>query len=445
MNDFTLTSSSQHLHQYQKKIYQSYFIWMLLTLMLVPLSTSISSIFYIVLCFASLYHITVQKKWHLLLSHPFTRYFWSGAALVLVGILYSTSSWSVTLTTAQKYIWLLATPLFLISINGNHSLKNKYLCYCLYLIVIATTLIFSFYRIYTLTDYFAPGSNLQLNIIFKDHIIQSLMFVVGLHLCLYHLIHEKNLFKKVSYAVFAITLLANLLFINDGRIGYILVIVTGIYFIFYQLELKKALILAFLSILAMSAVITLSPIMKHRINTFINAVNHYQIHPQRYSSFSARANNWKVGYALFKEHPLFGHGTGGIYQAQKTYYLRHKIDFKDMLSNPSAFFQKSKANCATSKNTNHLCGDKLLDSSFLNFALQYGVLGIAFCFYFLVGLWRLSNTLSPLDRYIARVILLSYMIGLWINPWLSSSAPTHLVSLLFAFIYAKPKVSSDAT
>lgn len=444
MNDITLPLTPQHCYQSQNKLYQSYFIWMLLTLIMVPVSTSISSIFYVILCLTSLYHITVQDKWRALLSHPFTRYFWSGALLVLIGIFNSTSSWGIALSTAQKYLWLLTTPLLLISIDGNHVLKQKNLSYFLYLTIIVATLVLSFYRIYTLPDYFSPNSNLQLNTIFKDHIIQSLMFIIGLHFCLYQLCREKNRPRQVSYAGLTIALVINLLFINDGRIGYLLLLFTGIYFIFSHLPLKKAVALTVLSVLGLSFTMMFSPILKHRVNNVIEYYQWYQKDPTRYSSLSVRMNNWKIGYALFKEHPLLGHGTGGIYQSQKNYYIKNKIKFEDMLSNSASFFHKRQVNCGKADKSTHLCGDKLLDSSYLNFALQYGVLGIAFCIYFLVGLWRYSHQLSPLDRYMAKIILLCFIIGIWLNPWLSSSAPTHLVSLLFAFIYAKPKRSDEA-
>lgn len=417
-------------------LHQFYVFWMFATLMLIPISTSISTIFYFILCLSACYQITRQQRWSQLLSHPITPVFWSGAVLILLGIFYSSSSWAITLSTAQKYLWLLMTPLLLISINGDLSLKKKQMSYSLYLMMITFTLLLSFYRIYTLPNYFSANSNLQLNIIFKDHIIQSLMFVFALYLCLYRLFIEK-ISSKILLTILSITLTINLLFINDGRIGYLLLMLGGIYFIYSQLELKKAILLSIISIIALSIVMTVSPILQRRVSDLLEHVKHYQQDPMWYSSVSARVNNWKIGFNLFKQAPVFGHGTGGIYQSYKQYIIEHKLPYDDILSGSvSSFSRKHRRTCDTS--INKLCPDKLLDSSYLNFALQYGLLGIAFCLYLLMGLWRLSKTLHPLDRYMARIILLCYIVGLWLNPWLSSSAPTHLVSVLFAFIYAKP-------
>lgn len=402
LEQYNRSDQLKHLHAYLT----------VLTLLLIPLSTSLSTIAYFLLSLSAVYQITVQNRWASLLKHPFTRIFWPGALLVLIGCLYSSSSLTLSLIVAKKYFWFLVTPILLISLDSNLTQKASERLYTIYLSVISITLIIALYRVFLLTDYLAAvDDKIFMNNVFKDHIIQSLLFSIGFAISLYRLLSPQSTNKKIAYGILCILITFNVLFINAARTGYILIPLITVYTMMFRY--RKAFIPSLLSLLILIPLFCFSPIINKRWETLTQTYSSYQESKHTRNPLSSRLTNWKIAFALFKQKPLAGYGTGGIGPARKSYINTHGLHFLRM--------------------------DKLFDSSYLNFTVQYGILGIIFCLYFLSSLWSLSSRLNNFDKYLARIILLALLLILWINPWLSSSTPSHLISVLFALLYSSKK------
>lgn len=400
-----------------QKLYPYYFSWTILTLLVTPLSTSLSTICYGILAISALYQINAQHRWHLLFTHPLTRFFWIGACLVIVGVCYSTSPLNLSLITAKKYLWFFITPLLIVSMDNHHTQKEMRKIYSLYLCVIGVGVFLSYYR------FFYHVGNPDL--VFKDHIIQSLLLSLALAISVHRFFNTSN---KVVYASFSVILMINILFINDGRTGYILLPLIIIYAIWTQYPNKKVWLPILASLFILLPTFFFSPAIQKRWDDIVHSAKSFQTQTEHQSSLGVRLHNWQIGFQLFRERPLLGHGTGGIQKSFEAYLSKHPSP-----TVTHVYYKKHKKIEIKSK---IITPDKLLDSSYLNFMVQYGVLGIGFCFYFFIGLWRASKRCMPFDKYLARMILLSFMAIIWINPWFSSSAPTHLVSVLFALLYS---------
>lgn len=392
----------------QDRVKQLHYQCLLITLMLTPLSTSLSNIAYFILSLSAIYQISTQHLWLKLLQHPITRVFWSGALLVVLGMLYASADISIRLLVAKKYLWLFITPLLLLSYDKSLRREQLEQPYSIYLMVITLMVLTAYARIFIFSDSSTPFyDKLHLNNVFKDHIVQSLLFSIGYAIGLYRLVHTKDIYQRLCYAVICLLIIANLLLTNEGRTGYLLILL----FTFYTVtsQFKRAVLPCLLSLLILIPLFYFSPTINQRWHALIDNFYTYQSAEQVRTPLSSRVLNWEIGLNLFKEKPLIGYGTGGIFPAKAAYLDKHHIDF--------------------------LHRDKLFDSSYLNFLVQYGVLGIAFCLYFLIALWRSSIQLTPFSQFLARTLLLSLMSILWINPWLSSTTPSHLFSLLFALLY----------
>ena len=161
--------------------------------------------------------------------------------------------------------------------------------------------------------------------------------------------------------------------------------------------------------------LSFSPVVQNRLQSEYAALKSYQAGGNQFTSIGVRLNAWRLGYHFILQRPLFGYGTGGVFQAYSEYLAKNP--------NPDIY------------------ADKLIDIGYLNVSIQYGLIGLAMLVYFLYQLCKASLRRSPFEQFLVQFIVFVIIVMLTINPWLTSSAPTHLFSLLFALCFASDKAS----
>lgn len=418
----TATATQQHpflklLSRSEGALYQLHYYWFMLTLCVTPLSTSVSAFCYGILVVGSVYQMTAQGKWGAVFNEPLVKVFVPGIVLVSLGLLWSLSPLATSLLVWKKYVWLAATPLVMMSLSGNHQQRDIDKLLSAYLCVAGLTLVLSFY--YGASRLSVAGA------VFKDHIIQSFIFAIALSICLYRA-HDNGLAKRVGYLILAALFAISMLFLSDGRSGYILCPLAFLFAFAYLYPLKRFLLLAIAVAVVFYAAFSVSPAMQNRWADIHHSLTIFQTKEDRLTSLGFRLRQWQIAGELQAQYQrrAIGLGTGGIHAPYQRYTAAH-------------FLKYPKGQRLIEK------GNLLFDGSYVNFWLQYGPAGVLFIGFWLVALWRLSSPLPDVNCYLARFLLLSLGVLLTINPWMSSSTPSHLLSLFFILCFAKPQITQQ--
>jgi O-antigen ligase len=141
------------------------------------------------------------------------------------------------------------------------------------------------------------------------------------------------------------------------------------------------------------------------------AVQHtqeYENHKQTAmeTSEGLRLSFWKHTIELISQHPFIGTGTGSFTKAYQQF-----AGFTPLTTNPH--------------------------SEYLLFGVQFGAAGIIFLLVWFTYLAFLTTRIDSNMKFIAQIILASYIIGCMFNSWLHDSVHSYSFVLLLGLLYAK--------
>ena len=198
-------------------------------------------------------------------------------------------------------------------------------------------------------------------IIFQNYIIQGIVLSFYSFLCLYIALKNKN---YILY-LFSILAFINVLFLNDSRAAYIIIILL-VLFSFYTMITNNKARLAFLLTIFILLCSNFSENLENRIN--VVSINKINIENEKYnSSLGARYIWTKVGMYNLSTDPILGKGIGSFYNST-IIYLKNNNKL-----NPEHFIT----------NNPH--------SEFISITTQLGILGLLS---FIVFLYYLINSSS---------------------------------------------------
>ena len=198
-------------------------------------------------------------------------------------------------------------------------------------------------------------------IIFQNYIIQGIVLSFYSFLCLYIALKNKN---YILY-LFSILAFINVLFLNDSRAAYIIIVLLAL-FSFYTMITNNKVRLVFLLTIFILLCSSFSENLVNRINVVnINKIN---IDNEKYnSSLGARYIWTKVGMYNLSTDPILGKGIGSFYNST-IIYLKNNNKL-----NPENFIT----------NNPH--------SEFISITTQLGIIGLLS---FIVFLYYLINSSS---------------------------------------------------
>ena len=164
------------------------------------------------------------------------------------------------------------------------------------------------------------------------HVTYSIFLAFTSLILLNRIFSKKTSFKeKILYGVFFTTVTTNL-FINAGRTGQIVFVISLIvlYFIHYKFTIKKLIIVFFIISSMIIGFYNISPNFKNRL---INAQNDIKamIKGDYRQSIGGRVAMLKTSFLLVKEKPMFGYGVGGQGRGVKKLVKDKKIKFPKIL------------------------------------------------------------------------------------------------------------------
>ncbi len=319
---------------------------------------------------------------------------------LLLGGLYGNATWSEVHHYWRKYASLLAI-LFLIPLFQNQRSRE----YALngFMLAMALTL---FLSCVIATGWFADHGWFQGSMdnafVFKLHITQNVFmafFAYALALKAKYAVQKK---WRLAFGAAALLAAFNVLFMVQGRTGYVALTVLLTYFCFRWLRWKGLALAVLAGISVVCAGYFLSATLSERVDLVFQETSAWKPGHGAISSSGLRMDYWTNSLHIIHDHPLLGVGTGGF---EKAY--AGKIQGTNM---------------APSNNPHN---------QFLLITVQLGVVGLGLLLLLFFQQWRTATGLPTLfEQDMARGMLLTIMSGSLLNSLLLD----HAEGLFFAWM-----------
>lgn len=350
---------------------------------------------------------------HIATSHPIARTAISLFFVIFLAMFYGATPLKDAAVTLVKYLDLMFIPVFIFLIS-NETVQRR--ARYAFLLAMAVTLLLSYLVGLGVLPVMAWMNVLTIvtnPAIFHSHITQNNMMAFAVFLALIEWREANTKTQMLGWGLFVILGIINIVFMVQGRTGYLILLVLVGWFGWTTLERvirrrdlnlgwqKKWL---FLFVLFLGAVGTyhISSRLHDRAALVISEYQAWMQNNSGNTSIALRLDFYSNAFGIVKDNPLLGVGTGGFAAA----YAQQVQDRDDLLTrNPH--------------------------NEYLNIAVQAGSVGLVFLLLLFYTLWRYAPLLpTPLEQDAARGLVLAYLVNCMIN----SALMDHADGLFFAFM-----------
>ena len=371
--------------------------------LLLPISTTPTCILFPLATILSLFSGSWQVKRHVISKSPMAIFLIAWTLLYIIGSLYSDAPHQdIFRQLSRSGILLCATILigFFSETQWQQYILNSFLVAMLF------TLILSYVKYYY-HPAFLFHTHFDKSSVFKDHIIQNFLMVITAFIFIYRFL-KKFRFRWI-YGFFALAAIFNAIFISQGRSGYFIFAALLLYMTTLHFGWRGFLGALILTILLAGLAYHFSEEFRYRILAIADNIEHYK-HGDAKTSIGIRLQSMENAYLLYKKKPWIGYGTGSFRTAYAT------LPFP--LIETTGIMQISY-------------------NSYLNTAVELGIVGFTCLLLNFATQWRYSFFLSDEYRYLIQILLISMIVGCFANPWLSDTTELHLYALFLAISFSK--------
>jgi O-antigen ligase len=349
-------------------------------------------------------------------AHPVARAALLLFALLSVAMFYGEASIKVAFATLAKYVDLLFIPVFIFLLaNVTAQRRARYA----FLAAMGVTLVLSClvgWKLLPVMSWMSAANDPGSAIIFHSRITQNNMMAFAAFLALLESRDAATTSKRIAWGLFALLGVANVLFMVQGRTGYLILLSLLVWFVWssvgrHQRQLgrswgwKQAIIIALVFSAASLLAYNASQRLHERVSQMIAEYQQWVPNQAREtSSTGQRLDYYANTLQIVEQHALVGVGTGGFAEA---------------------FRQQVQGTGVVLTNNPH--------NEFLFIAVQTGMPGLALLLYLLYTQWRCAPRLpSALEQDAARGLVLAYLVNCMFN----SALHDHADGLFFAFMTA---------
>ena len=322
----------------------------------------------------------------------------------LLAALYSTAPWQDILWALKRSIKLLFLPFLFVCFVSPRTRKAAMIAYLVGMmaVLVAGVLKHHFHFSWGRSAYSSAA-------VFKDHIQNSALMAFGAFLAACMAPHFPKV-KSLFYFI-AICMGCFVLFLGNGRSGYVLLTVLALFWGFRTAGLKGAVLtLCALTVLFGVAYLGGSGFQK-RVHEVGTDVAQYQ-QGDAYTSSGQRIGFNLNSLKLIQSHPIFGSGTGSF---------------------AAEYRQRYGSQGALATNNPH--------NQYTLYAVQYGVIGVLWFVLILVAGFLSSFKLPTLEAGILQGIMLMMAVGSLFNSWLSDTTEATMFVFFTAMALASRRGS----
>jgi len=379
----------------------------------VPISTALDNLLLAVVLLGALFNI--RAVWRIATQHPVARAAWLLFAVLLLAVFYGSTPLGKATFILSKYADLFFVPAFMLVLQSE-AIRRK--AQYAFIAAMGLTLLLSFMvglevlpvqhwmdRLATRQD---PG-------IFHSRITQSNMMAFVVFLALLNLRDASSRGARMAWGLFALLGSVNVLFMVQGRTGYMILLVLLGWFAWatlarHQRKHGKAwdwrqgavVVLVLLGLMAMAY--QASTRLHDRVSLVVAEYQAWQPNNGKYTSTGQRLDIYYNTLQIMRQHPVLGVGTGGL---------------------SASFAQQTQGKDVMQTNNAH--------NEYLMITVQTGMIGLVMLLYLFYTQWRFAPLLdTPFEQDAAQGLVLAYMV----NSLFNSPLLDHADGLFFAFMTA---------
>jgi len=379
----------------------------------VPISVALDNLLLAVLLLGALFNL--RAVWRIVVLHPVARAASLLFAVLLLAIFYGATPLREAAGALAKYMDLAFIPLFMLLLSSEPIRRKAQYAF---LAAMGLTLLLSFLVGFDLLPVQHWMNRLATSgdpAIFHSRITQSNMMAFAVFLALLNLRDAASQGARIAWGLFALPGAINVLFMVQGRTGYMILLVLLCWFACSTLarHMRRrgrawswrqgaALALALTGLAA--AAYQVSPRLHDRVGLVVSEFHAWQPDHGKDTSTGQRLDFYYNTLQIMRQHPVFGVGTGGF---------------------PAAFAQQTQGKDVIQTRNPH--------NEYLMIAVQTGVIGLALLLYLFYTQWRYAALLdTPFGQDAARGLVLAYLA----NSLFNSPLLDHADGLFFAFMTA---------
>jgi O-antigen ligase len=379
----------------------------------VPISVALDNVLLALILLGALFSLGSISR--IAVSHPVAR-----AALLLfsslvVAMFYGETPLKEAFSLLGKYYDFLFVPVFIYLLSGD--LVRRRARYA-FIAAMGVTLLLSYLvglKVLPVMSWMTVIAEPGNPVIFHSHITQNNMMAFAVFLALLEWRDAATAARRYAWGAFALLGAVNVLFMVQGRTGYLILLVLLGWFAWASLarHMQKRgrnwgwrqglLVLLAIATVAFTAYQTSSR-LHERVDQVQTDYRTWVEEGGRLTSTGQRLDFYSNSLQIVREHPLLGVGTGGFPAA-----FARQIQGKDVME---------------TKNPHN---------EYLMIAVQTGLIGFALLLYLFYTLWRYAPALqTSFEQDAARGLVLAYMT----NGMLNSALRDHADGLFFALMAA---------
>lgn len=379
----------------------------------VPISVALDNLLLAILLLGFLFN--ARSVWSIATHHPAARAAWLLFGMLAIGMSYGATPLREAAGILGKYIDLAFIPLLMLLFADDTARRRAQYAF---LAAMALTLLLS----YLVGLGWLPGqkwmwfaSGPENPAIFHSHITHNNMMAFAAFLAMLRSRDAASAAARAGWAVFALLATVNVLFMVQGRTGYLVMMALLAWFAWSSLAQfmrQRGIVLGWRHALALflalgllaAAAYQLSSRLHDRAMLVATEYSAWQPNQGKDTSTGQRLDFYYNTLQIVQQHPLLGVGTGGFPAA-----------FAEQVSGTEALRTKHPHN------------------EYLMVAAQTGIAGLALLLYLFHTLWRVAPRLpGRFERDALRGLVLAYMV----NAMFNCALLDHSDGLFFAFMAA---------
>jgi hypothetical protein len=321
--------------------------------------------------------------------------------LLLLGALYGERDPGDAALTLRKYVDLLWIPILLwvfrdsaMRVKALHALA----------ISIALVLLASFLIMADLVPEIRSDPTMGVGAsVIKTRQTHGLLMAFGAYVFMLLSLDAASRRMRILWAVLAALAVANGTLVVPGATGYVVLATLALYLGHVWKGWRGIAAAAGAVAVAVTVLMTVPGPFQKRVALIQTEIERWRPGVwDESSSIGTRLELYRVSVARIRDRPVLGHGTGGY---------------------AKAFADETRGRTAKPVRNPH--------NEYLHMLVQLGLAGLAGLLILFVTHWRLApNLASPLERHLARGLILAMVVGCLFNTWLMD----HTEGLLYAWL-----------
>lgn len=388
----------QTIQLIQQKLNSLSKLFAIITAFVLPLSTTLTDIFFISTIILILISGNIVQKLSDIFHNPVAVSLIAFYCLFIIGLTYTSAPLGDALSFLQKYQKILFAA-FLMPIFREKETRD--LALSAFLVSMILVLFLSYLQI--IFGIYLGNSNAE---IFRGHIAYNFLLAFAAYLVLGKIFDVRTNSARIFFIIIWWLFVYNAVFLSIGRSGYIILFSLTALFFLQAFTWKKFILSILVLVVIAGSAYTISPIFKNRIDAAKDDIKTYFVNEGKDTSLGDRINFVRNSVKLIKNKPIIGYGTGSF-----------KYEYEEITPKPTVITVNPH-------------------NEYLLIGVQFGIVGIVFLLA-IFGLQLYESRKLPLElRYISQAVVVSIMLGCLGNSWLLDTAQGHFYAYFIALTFA---------